>query len=262
MLRITIVFLCVIASAAFTQTGARQQPAVTTDGTIVVFPEGYQKDKSYPALYLLPYTGGTAENLLAMWAGWQKEPPTDKVDRLLKTLYPVAGERQKKEFFVFIPPEVGVVDGDGSWDGFQITIDRWEKKIKKNLSEVIPDHGVDGKKVVVAGFSLGGDLSWALSLRNPDLFAGAIVMGSHLSYGWNLNWKTDPNINRLEKNGFRFVLTMGENEDDFRVEGFDEGKAALDKTKIRYLYRVVPGKAHAAASTDILKDALDYILFP
>ena len=262
MFRSTLFLIFVLTCNTVAQTGTTKSPVVTEDGTIVVFPDGYRADGKYPVVYLLPYTGGTAAGLLSMWAGWQKEPVETKFQKLLKILYPADDERQRKGFIAVLPPEKGHLDGDGSWDGFQITIDRWEKKIKGDLATFIPTYGIDPKKVVVAGFSLGGDLSWALPIRNPDLFAGAVVMGSHCSYGWDLDWRRDQGIAKLGKNGFRFVLTMGENEDGFRVEGFNEGKARLEESDIAFIYKAVPNKAHHAATPDILKESLDYILWP
>lgn len=261
MLKQLMMIACLLTSFAFAHAQTHLSPVVTPDGTTIVFPDGYQKNKSYPAVYLLPYTGGTASDLLSMWAGWQKEPVEQKVQKLLNILYPESDERESKAFMTILPPEVGAVDGDGSWDGFQTTITRWEKRVKNDLASLAPAYGIDAGKIVVAGFSLGGDLSWALALRNPDLFCGAVVMGSHLSYGWELNWKKDPGIARLEQNGFRFALIMGANEDDFRVEGFNEGKARLATTRVKHIYKVMPDKAHKAATPDILKASLDYILF-
>jgi len=274
MIKPMIFVLCLMAHNTFAQTERPTAPVVTADGTVIVFPDGYSADRQYPLVYLLPYTKGTAAGLLSMWVGWQKEPVEVKFQKLLKTLYPTTDERQRKEFIAVVPPEVGHVDGD-DWNGWEITIDRWEKKIMADLDAFLPTYGIDPRKIVLVGFSLGADLSWALPFRNTELYAGAVVMGSHCSYGFDepvsdmdekgnlaVSWHKGPTVERLEKNGFRFVLTMGANEDDSRVTNFNEGKARLELSKIKYLYKVVPNKAHHAATPDILKESLDYILFP
>ncbi|WP_028973068.1 hypothetical protein [Spirochaeta cellobiosiphila] len=67
---------------------------------------------------------------------------------------------------------------------FTTYIENYEKLVIRGLQQVKAELGALPKKRVLMGYSLGGDLSWALSNRNPTFFSYAIVMGSRCSYAY------------------------------------------------------------------------------
>jgi predicted peptidase len=44
------------------------------------------------------------------------------------------------------------------------------------LEQVRRDHAIDGRRILVTGFSMGGRGAWFMSSHHPDLFTAAIVM--------------------------------------------------------------------------------------
>jgi len=65
---------------------------------------------------------------------------------------------------------------------FVTYVKNYEKIVLRSLKRVKEELGFVPAKRVLMGYSLGGDLSWALSNRNPDFFTHAVVMGSRCSY--------------------------------------------------------------------------------
>ncbi len=59
----------------------------------------------------------------------------------------------------------------GTW-----TDPRSEKAVLALVAAVQAEFAIDRRRVLVAGFSMGGGGAWYLSARHPDRFAGAIVM--------------------------------------------------------------------------------------
>jgi tetratricopeptide (TPR) repeat protein len=53
-------------------------------------------------------------------------------------------------------------------------LDEIEENILSAIDDVMEKHKVDKKKIVIAGFSQGGQVAYALALRNPDVFCGVI----------------------------------------------------------------------------------------
>ena len=110
--------------------------------------------------------------------------------------------------------------------------------------------------MVIGGFSLGGDLSWTLSLRNPGLFSGAIVMGSMSNY------RDAQSARLLASSDFRYFMVMG---------GYDGNRSAmysaldtLDTHDIDYHYEEVANAGHGdlpeQMPSNLFLSAMDYVL--
>ena len=204
---------------------------VIKEKTEVILPKGYDKNKTYAAVVLLPYTDGTAAGLY----NWYRR------------------ELGEKGVIVLLPGGAGSTD-DHTWQGFEAAIQRYEHRVKADLQDFVAKYNIDPKRVYLSGFSLGGDLSWALSMRNPNLFAGALVMGSRCSY------PPRGNLSIMAAKGTRFFLVMGEHESDVRLKIFNQSKALLDQAKVSYLYKQVPGGGHVSAPPKMYKEGLEFLL--
>jgi predicted peptidase len=51
-----------------------------------------------------------------------------------------------------------------------------DKAVMALIAEVRREYAIDGRKILVTGFSMGGRGTWFMALHHPDLFTGAIVM--------------------------------------------------------------------------------------
>ena len=109
--------------------------------------------------------------------------------------------------------------------------------------------------MAVAGFSLGGDLSWAIALRNPGVLRGAIVMASRASYR-----PASSDARALAERGTRFFLTMGSDDDRTRRRMAQAAAAELDRLGIAYRFEVITGAGHEPPPPAIFAQALDFVL--
>ena len=207
------------------------------DGTTVILPPGYQADRPYPALVLMPYTDRTALHMF----NWG--------------IYDAYHRRQKNPFVIIMPPGQG---SSANWSGYgwESFVSQYEQYINQSLDPIAAKYNVDPDQMVIGGFSLGGDLSWTLSLRNPAIFSGAIVMGSMSNY------RNAQHAQMLAARDFRYFMVMG---------GYDGNRSAmynaldsLDQHSIEYHYEEVSNAGHGdlpeQMQSDLFLAAMDYVL--
>src|SRR5262249_9642914 len=111
----------------------------------------------------------------------------------------------------------------------------FDARITADLARASATLPVDPAQTYVAGFSLGGDLTWALLARHPDTFRGALVLGSRCSATM-----TAAAAARLRTHGTRVVLGIGYDDDPARVQGLLQAGARLraarvEATVVRYI---------------------------
>jgi enterochelin esterase-like enzyme len=207
------------------------------DGTTVILPPGYESGQTYPALVLMPYTDRTALHMF----NWG--------------IYDAYHEQNKDSFIVIMPPGQGS-SANWSGSGWEALVSEYESYIQQDLSPLVEKYNVNPDQLVIGGFSLGGDLSWTLSLRNPDIFSGAIVMGSMSNY------RDEQSAQQLANKGFRYFMVMG---------GYDGNKGSmysaldtLDSHDITYHYEEVGNAGHGdlpeQMQRDLFLSAMNYVL--
>jgi enterochelin esterase-like enzyme len=207
------------------------------DGTTVILPPDYQADKTYPALVLMPYTDRTALHMF----NWG--------------IYDAYHQQTKDSFIIIMPPGQGS-SANWSGPGWESLVNEYETYIQQELSPVVEKYNVNAEQLVIGGFSLGGDLSWTLSLRNPDIFSGAIVLGSMSTY------RDEQSAQRLASKGFRYFMVMG---------GYDVNKGSmysaldtLESHDIPYHYEEVSDAGHGdlpeQMQGDLFLSAMNYVL--
>lgn len=213
------------------------------DGTTVILPPGYDASRPYPALVLMPYTNRTALHMFN-WGIY------DAYHRRSAT---TTGENNA--FVIIMPPGQG---SSANWSGYgwESLVSEYETYIQQDLDPIAAKYNVDPNQMVIGGFSLGGDLSWTLSLRNPGLFSGAIVMGSMSNY------RDEQSAQLLAASNFRYFMVMG---------GYDSNRGAmysaldaLDQHRIAYHYEEVTSAGHGdlpeRMQNDLFLSAMDYVL--
>ncbi|MEO1685529.1 MAG: alpha/beta hydrolase-fold protein [Cyanobacteria bacterium J06631_12] len=207
------------------------------DGTTVILPPGYESDRQYPALVLMPYTDRSALHMF----NWG--------------IYDAYHRRVDDGFVMILPPGQGS-SANWSGPGWQAFVDEYEAYVQQDLDPIAAKYNVDPNQMVIGGFSLGGDLSWALSLRNPGLFSGAIVLGSMSTY------RDEQNARLLADRDFRYFMVMG---------GYDSNRSSmysaldtLDDHAIDYHYEEVSQAGHGdlpeQMAADLFLSAMDYVL--
>ena len=199
--------------------------------TIVLPPTGYADNTAYPVLVYLPYTGGTA------LGGFLTYIPVMEIH----------------SFILVLPPGKGST-ADHSWEGFSACIERYETHIEEALDWARGKYRIDEEHIILAGYSLGGDLSWALSLRNPERYRGAVMMGTRCGYRAG-----EQTLEKLRSRDFRAFFLTGAEELSARYEGMNKASQLLQSQGIQTLYREVPG-GHTRANVRDFKQALDFLL--
>ncbi|MEO0987482.1 MAG: alpha/beta hydrolase [Cyanobacteria bacterium J06639_14] len=214
----------------------RQQES---NGTVVILPPSYDESVTYPALVLLPWTGGT---------------PADYFRGTFVEQY----RARTEDPFILILPSIRSSRSDYSSSGaWQATIERYENLVSSNLELLVPKYNIDASRVVVGGHSLGGDLSWALGVRNPDLVHGVIAVGSQSNY------RDESKMPQLATSDSRFFMVMG--ADDWRIERMRLAVNELAKHEVSHSFEVVPNANHRTvmsqyAPGEVLTQGMDYIL--
>jgi predicted esterase len=213
---------------------------VESNGTTVILPASYDKQKSYPAVVLLPFTGGTGLRFFE----WAYEKPYQ--------------DRQTNPFIVILPTGKGSVSDYTPGSAFERTIQRYDNQVKSDLKALIPKYKIDASRVSIGGYSLGADLGWALSLRNPELFRGAILIDSICSD------RRSSSMNQLAKRNFRVFMIVGQKEAGEQNHPMHEIRKLLAQYKISNEYKDFSKSDHNTILNDIspamFMQAVDYSL--
>lgn len=123
-------------------------------------------------------------------------------------------------------------------NGYQwMFMDESEWLILHALEYCKKEHSVDPQRVVLAGFSQGGNMSFYLAMRHPELFCGIIPVAAH----WEPNVEPlpDPPAPAMP----RFAMLIGA-----RDEGTASNRqldALLRKSKVPVRLKIYPGLGHA-----------------
>jgi pimeloyl-ACP methyl ester carboxylesterase len=265
---------------------------LNTQSTIILPPD-YDAAKKYPLVIFLPFTGGSSSDFFEQYAiqcsdglaaaqsidlsklldslkraPSQKEmedylgrmmapKPADSTTRgqqlakMLERLFD--SQAREKSFLIMLPPGSGS-SKDHSWQGFEACIYRYENRILTDIGTCRKQYNIDPNSIVLTGFSLGGDLGWAISQRYPEVFAGAIISGSSCSYS------EKDRMTRQARRGVRYYMAMGQSDAPRRVNGMNAARLQLEKAGVRCKYSYIIG-GHIPATMEQLQEGLNYVLF-
>lgn len=239
--RLWPIVLGVLLALAHTAGRAQFQPeggrvamrsATTAFGSTVLLPDRKGPDP-LPVLVMLPFTGGDAERFFGFSAG------------------SISRQAQQQGYIVVIPPS-GIAADYSTAAAWSATLKRFSKGVAGDVDEVVQKHGGDPRRVALAGYSMGGDLAWALPQMDPQRYAGAIVIGSRASY------RAGAALPTLAQRGAKFFFFMGKQESLDRLSGSSAAQAALKKAGIDYRYEESPGN-HIPAPPAVMTRAIAYL---
>lgn len=196
----------------------------------IVLPENYDQSHDYPLLVFLPYTTGTSRDFLR------------GKDALLT----------KDEYIILLP--AGRPQRDHYLPDFRSYIKWFEESLFRDINYYSQRYSIDRDRMVLVGFSLGGDLSWALAARNPSMFAGMVISGTRCSYPL-----TDDAAAALLDRDFRVSFFIGQNELQARSEGMQRARERIDNKNIEYRFESVPG-GHTSGSNEKIVASILWVL--
>ncbi len=226
-IRITA-FVCLLCMAPplFGQTRSTyfDQPAR------VVPPADYDPERLYPAIVFLPYTTGTSEAQARSFG--------------------ISPENQT-EFVVILP--AGRFNRDDYLPNFMQFVQWYEERLLEDIANAFQHTSIDPNRLYLAGYSLGGDLAWALSVRNPEFFAGAVMAGTRASYPL-----TDDARRSLTGIGYRGSFLIGNREIPERQNGIERAHASLEGSGIPTLFRTYQG-GHQIPPRELLLESIAFV---
>ncbi|OGT94909.1 MAG: hypothetical protein A2083_07335 [Gemmatimonadetes bacterium GWC2_71_9] len=233
--------------------------ALRAQESAIILPATYDPTRSHPIVILLPFTSGNAGRLLS---GYVSQAVRDAggassdvsgIDALLDRFYPGGAGREELAFILACG--FGHAEDYATEDAWSATIVRCEDEILADLGVHAAHYSLDTTRVVLAGYSMGGDLAWALTLRNPRRFLGAIVMGSRASYR-----TAAARMAALATRDARITFTLGDHEEEVRLSGARAAAALLERHGVAHRHVLVPGSGHDPAPLTEFGQALRFVL--
>lgn len=221
-----------LALAAAACSGGRAAPDLavvpTTTGTVYL-PDDYDARHKYPVVVMLPASNGTAE--------------------AMHRSYPDVGDA-----IVLVASGTGTTADYATNAAWSATIHRYETQLRHDVNALVQAGRADADRVVLAGFSMGGDLAWALAVRNPELIHGSVIMGSRMSY------RASAREHDALRRHHRFAILMGSEEDRTRMAGAQAGKDFLESLDVPVRFREVRDLGHLRAPPGDFQNALEFVL--
>ena len=203
------------------------------DGSTLLVPEAKAKGPR-PVLVLLPFTGGSAADLAQRW--YPRSLPVHAAHR---------------DMIVVLPGSAGSGDDYATGAAWTATLERYTTGVATLVDQAVSQQGGDPKRVVLAGYSMGGDLAWALMQRQPERYAGAVIMGSRSTY------RARGALEKLAQRGFRLFYFMADGEGAARVEGANAAQRAARAAGLVPKTASAPG-GHDPAPALLFADGIDH----
>lgn len=219
----------------------------------VVRPTGLPNNQPMPALIVLPTTGYTAQAFvdyyLKRFARERNLPdlPADSALARWLTYYelpPIA--------LVYVPGKGSAAQHGGS--GFRDLLAHTDTWLEDDLPELLQTNNLDPNQTIMLGYSLGGDLAYALVQNAPDAYHAAIVLGSRCSY------RTSDGYVDIAFNGTKVYLGMGKQDAADRLKGMQQAYAQLRLAKADVRYQEIEGLGHDFVPPDHLRRAIAWSL--
>lgn len=204
-------------------------------GAQVVYEPSDSPGHQYAAVVLLPYTGGSAQDLYR----WKYSGYFNKHSR--------------SDIVLILPPEEGDFDDYETGEDWAETVSEWEEELKETLDEASAKLPLDRSRIVLAGHSMGGDMAWALMQRQPDRYAGAVIMGSRC------NWRQFGSPRKLGERAVRVAFSVGQKEKEVRRKGAQLARGLLEKFGVLVRWDDMPG-GHQPAPGQLFAEQIDFVL--
>ena len=205
------------------------------DSTIIL-PADFDKDRKHAVLVLLPYTGGTSADLFRWY--YASSYPKRGADAPLLVLLDEKGKHRDYR-------------SGAKWAE---TVREYESEIRLVLGDLATQYSIDPERIALGGFSMGGDLSWALALRNPQTFRGAVIMGSRCT------WREPGGPSKLRDQGARVAFFMGSDDQRVRQSGIHAARDLLETAGVDVRYAELEDRRHLPVPAAAFWESVDWAL--
>jgi hypothetical protein len=236
----------------------------TGDTMTIILPAGYDKTRIYPTLILLPYSS----NLTDYYSRSFFQQYSKRTDNAFVIISFDAKEKSK----IGDPYWNGNLQNNNSLCRKIKTYDLWINDLDNLLNRFMPESKVkiDKSRLALGGSSLGGDLSWALSLRNPKLIRGTVIINSESSYRLNTcgdeTLTLEESMRQLADKKARFAMFLG----SYTVKTQPNKKQIQAAIELLNKYGLEPRYIPVSTGnqeedrrlrTDRMMESVDYVLF-
>lgn len=198
----------------------------------IVTPKNFDKEKKSPLLVALHHMGGSMDAAVDRW-----KEAADEVGAIL------------------LCPQGTMKMDDGVYQ-WGMNTDEIEKNIMRAMDAAMDDYNIDQDKIVLAGFSQGGWITWHLGFTHPDTFRGLIpVCGMHRQVSGSPATQSD-----LKK--LRVFVMIGADEREDVLKSNREAAGNLEKIGAKVKTKVYNGIGHdfPSNSTEEQVAALKFVL--
>lgn len=224
---VLVVLLSLVTAVVY---GAVARPVYFDQPAEVVLPIGYDRSISYPVFVVLPPTGWPASRMTFRLG---LDPATQRDFILMFPAGRPTRDEYLPDFFTFV-----------SW---------FEERLLQDLSYVLERFSADPNRIYLGGYSLGGDLSWAISVRNPHVFAGAVIAGTRTSHP-----VTPLALEMMRERRFRAAFLIGDREDPDRYRGINFARSRFESGGVEHVYREYAG-GHIMPPTELMLEMISYV---
>ncbi|MEM9067840.1 MAG: hypothetical protein AAGE52_05015 [Myxococcota bacterium] len=211
---------------------AQERPAFFDTPSELVPVGAMTPGETYPLLVVLPPTNGTSRRVFEDLRG---QVPLDAYYVLL-----TPGQPQRSDYL----------------PRFSRYVEWAQERINADVDAALASHAVDPEQIFLLGFSLGGDTSWALLLRNPERYRGALVMGSRSSARPRRRASET-----LRRRRARVFFTMGRSDDEVRQRGIARAHERATEASLEARLVEFSG-GHQLPPADVLSGGLRFLLRP
>lgn len=142
---------------------------------------------------------------LGSYSNFSSEAPNYKITNYVKSNAAYSNGK-----FILIIPRVVISQGDANnminWQTNQAK--EQARKLKGLIDFISNKYSVDSRKIIITGFSLGGDGVWSMIETYPDLFAAGVVVSGCAG--------RNPNINNFTSTAIIAYHGTGAREDSYK----------------------------------------------
>ncbi len=224
---LTLASIVVVTTAS-----AQERPSFFDMPSELVAVGAMQDGVRYPLLVVLPPTNGTSRRIYE----------------------DIAAHVSTDSYFVLLTP--GQPQRSDYLPRFGRYVDWAQERINADVNAALANSSVDPEQIFLVGFSLGGDTSWALLLRNAERYRGAFVMGSRSSARPR---RSASEI--LRRRGARVFFAMGRSDEDARRRGIARAHERAEQASLTTRFVEFDG-GHQLPPDSVIAEGLRFLLEP
>ena len=180
----------------------------------VTLPADFDRSTKAPLLVALHHYNGNMEKTTRRW-----KKAASKVGAILLT------------------PQGTVQSGDDHYQWGR-DLDLIEENVMDAINKVSDQYKVDEDKIVLAGFSQGGWVTWALAMRNPDTFCGIIPVAGLFRP------ESDSAFEDKDLAGLRVYIMVGGDDSSRTIDSNRQAAKRFKKIGAKVKLNVYEGVGH------------------